>query len=654
MCALCSLTGGATMTYLDPGAGYVFASHMPALLTMLASFLGTIFLFFKNKRQFIITLLILILISVGTILFMYMRNSSKEGERVVVLGIDGLDPNIVKELMSKNALPHLKKLSQSGYFSKLTTTTPPQSPVAWASFATGLLPSGHGIYDFIERDPATYTLDLSFSTPTKNMLTTPTWWNYLTNNNIESTILFMPNTYPPSPLKGKLIAGMGVPDVLGTVGTFTLYSTKKRKLDPKWRGRLVPVSNDTSISTSLVGPRYTRFGEEKNTSIPLQIKREKGSVLVRIQKIEARIQNKTFSPWIPIEFSIDFFTNIKAMVRFYVKENSDKNMELYMSALNFDPYNSPYPISYPTNYSSDLANRYGRFYTQGLPHDTWALEEGIFTDNAYLEEGQQLLSERTKMILGELDKTKSGAFFGYVGIVDTTQHMFWKNKKPVYDLYKQLDSFVGDVEKKLKPGDTLLILSDHGFTNFDYEFNVNTWLKENGYLTLKNGYEVGEELLGNINWNKTKEYAVGYNSLYINRRGREGQGIVSETDAPKLIDEISEKLQEAVNPETGTRVIKKMYPVSGNSHAPDLILGFSAGIRSGWDSAVGSTPKDVITKRVSHWNGDHLFDASEVPGVLFSNRKLNGKKPHIIDLAPTILDFLNVPIPRSLTGQSLR
>ena len=74
-------------------------------------------------------------------------------KKVVFLGMDGLDPKVIQTLIGRDRLPHMKALSARGCFSEIQSTNPPQSPVAWASAATGLNPGHHGIYDFIARDP---------------------------------------------------------------------------------------------------------------------------------------------------------------------------------------------------------------------------------------------------------------------------------------------------------------------------------------------------------------------------------------------------------------------------------------------------------------------------------------------------------------------
>ena len=82
-------------------------------------------------------------------------------KQVVVLGFDGADPKLAAKWMAEGKLPNLARLAREGTFKPLGTTNPPESPVAWASFATGLNPGGTGIYDFLKRDPETYLPELA-------------------------------------------------------------------------------------------------------------------------------------------------------------------------------------------------------------------------------------------------------------------------------------------------------------------------------------------------------------------------------------------------------------------------------------------------------------------------------------------------------------
>ncbi len=568
-----------------------------------------------------------------------------------------------------NIFPNLHMLKEQGGYSHLQTSIPPQSPIAWASFITGVWPSGHGVYDFILRNPESYSLDLTFSNPDKNPLRVSPFWQYLEKKNIPITVLFLPDTFPPIRVKGKILAGMGVPDITGTMGAFTLItSSKNYSLDPKWRGKLVIVEDTKEIRTNIEGPKYSQLQERKTSVAPLTIekKMENKSIKITLSNQSIVLKEGDFSDWVFIDFRIDFFTTIKGMVQFYLKK-FDYDFSLYVTPINIVPDKPVFPISHPKGYASELQKKYGNFYTQGLPHDTWALEENVFDEDIFLRQAEDIFEQRKKIILGEMKKEKAGLFIGYFGILDTIQHMYWrflddhssKYQSTIETYYTKIDNAVGEIMKNLKKDDVLILLSDHGFAPFQYEFNVNSWLRDNGYLTLKDGSKIGTEYLENVDWSKTKAYAVGYNSIYLNVKGREKFGLVSDQETLNLQNKLVHELTAYTNPLSGKKTVKRVYTKEelrirqDDKEAPDLFIGYYKGIRSSWDTVIGGTPEVVTQTRNSKWSGDHLFDPTEVPGVIFMNRKATLTTPSIIDIAPTILRLFDIPLPSVFDGKAL-
>lgn len=662
--------------YIDPGTGFVFSSIVPMVLGAIATFFASI-LFFLRKKIFPFIkvhkgffFMIFLLLGIGTIIFAIKQNTMNKtiDKKVVVIGFDGLDPKIIDQGFQKGLLPNLKKLQEKGGYATLQTTMPAQSPVAWASFMTGDWPPKHGVFDFIKRDPKTYLPDLVFSDPKKRPIHSTPFWEISSKNNIPTTVLFLPDTFPAAQFKGKMVSGMGTPDILGTEGSLTLFSTKWYPLDSKWRGRLVRILDEDEVHTTVEGPKFTTLKEKKTTSIPLKIRKDAKNkiVTVLIQNQTIKLKENEFSPWIHLEFSVDFFTKIKGIAKFYLKQIGP-DLELYLSPMNFDPDSPVFPISSPKGYSKELARKYGPYSTLGLPNDTWALEENIFSEEAFLRQVDDVENERKKIILGELKKFDKGLFFGYFGVTDTIQHMYWRfledpnsnYQNTILNYYQKVDDTLGEVFKTLKDNDVLIVLSDHGFDGYGYEININTWLKEQGYLTLKKNENVGKPLLENVDWSKTKAYSMGYNGIFINMKGREGKGIVSKNEAKSLEKELAQKLMEITNPNTGKKVMKKIYTREDlgispdDTTASDIFLGYYKGIRSSWDTAIGAAPFGIILKRQSKWSGDHLFDPSEIPGVLFMNKKFHEKSPRIIDIVPTVLHFLNISSPKEIDGKNI-
>ena len=681
MCALCQLPVAheveiqyavsmlnnpqMVLNYIDPGSGYVLGSNLTAFLSIIAGgFLTSLFFlrnrifpFFTKKR---IIIILAVIAAIAGIIFFMSGQTVPKTKKVVILGFDGMDPNILEKGFENGRFPNLKKLRDTGFYSHLATTVPPQSPVAWASFITGNDPAKHGIFDFIERDPNSYSLNVVFSQEgnRRDAIKSTPFWDITTRNKIPSTVLFLPDTFePPKTFTGEMIAGMGVPDLLGTQGTFTLFTTKTYPTnDLTWRGKVIPVTKNETIDTQIEGPKYNAIDGTKVSKIPFEIKLiGKDKVEVTVQKQTFTLPKGEFSDWKRLEFSIDFFTKVKGIVKFYLK-SSDSDFELYMSPINFDPEAPLKPISAPKNFSVKLSKDFGVYSTLGLPHDTWALEENVFDEKAFLKQADSILSERRKIYYSKLDTYNNGILFAYFGMPDTISHMFWRflsdPTSPYFDTinqyYDKMDEIVGQTLKKIDNNTTLIILSDHGFYSFDYEMNINTFLMQNGYLVLKDGETESGPLYDQVDWSKTKAYAAGYNSVFFNIEGRESQGIVKKEDINALQKEIVAKLMEATNPINNEKIMKKVYSRQDlginqdDNNAPDLILGFYKGIRSSWDSGIGATTPEVVRKRTYKWSGDHLFDPTEVPGVLLSNKKIGLKNPKITNIMPMVLGIFGV------------
>jgi predicted AlkP superfamily phosphohydrolase/phosphomutase len=580
--------------------------------------------------------------------------------KVVVLAFDGMEPKLVEEGIAQGKLPNFKKLKDTGYYSRLGTTTPPQTPVAFASFITGANPAKHGVYDFIDKIVGTYDVNLVFSQLEQKKLKGTPFWEVTRKNNIPTKVLFLPDTFPPSALNGQMISGMGVPDINGTMGTFTLVSSVPQTLSQLSRGKFVKVDNAKIIRTQIEGPKYSYLNETKVTKTPLTIERSKDGVTIQLSGKKIRLKEHEFSDWINVEFRIDFFTKISGITKLYIVENSPE-FKLYIAPINFDPGNPIHPITYPASYAKDLVKKYGYFSNLGIPYDTWALEENVLDEDAFLQQAKDITDEKKKIMFGELKGFTRGLFAGYFGVTDLVQHMYWRYlsdpaspyAETIMDWYREADSIVGQTMNTLGPNDALIVLSDHGFSQYSYEINTNTWLKNHGYLTLKDGEYIGGELLEDIDWEKTKAFVTGYNSLYFNMKSREKNGIVTQSERASLEQSLIKELASFINPFTQEPVIKHVYTrqelgiVSNDLTAPDLILGFTLGARASWDTAVGAVPKEEVVTRESKWSGDHLFDATDVPGVLFSNRVLKLTNPAITDVMPAIYRLLGLSAQQS-------
>jgi predicted AlkP superfamily phosphohydrolase/phosphomutase len=675
--------------YIDPGSGFIFGQNSSLFLGVLAGLFGSLVLLIKHrfhswKRPLGACILSIILISSGVLIMKTMSALSKR--RVVVLGIDAMSADITEELMREGRLANLASLRSKGSYARLSTTNPSESIVAWSSFSTGQDPGSHGIFDFIMRNPASYSPYLALNEAVNNsksgdvIITNrkkgENFWNILSRNKVPSYIYFCPNTFPPERMMGKMVSGMGVPDISGTMGKFSFYTTKPLSPDDKEsRGRLIRVRVDKgSIEDHLYGPMVASNDAPVATRIPLKVdlnlSENKGTIILQGKSIE--LKKGAWSGWVKVSFDIGMFRKAHGILRMYLKSVTP-DFELYVSPVNFDPERPLFRISFPRGLSRELAKENGLFYTQGMPFDTWALTEGRIDEQAFLELVNEISGEHEKICFHELRKHKSGVFFYYFEALDVISHMFWRYRDPGHPLYEndprykdtivlyyeKVDQMVGKILKELDKDTVLIILSDHGFCAFRRAVNLNRWLLEQGFLALKPGYDEGGGFLENIDWSKTKAYALGFGGIYLNRIAREYYGIVAESEVKALKNELKEKLQSFLDPQTGQKAVHAVYlqeeifQGKASGDGPDLFVGFNDGYRASWQTALGGVPKTLIDENKKKWSGDHLVDPHLVPGVIFSNRKIIVKEPAITDISPTILKLYDIRFPKDIPGKPL-
>lgn len=602
--------------------------------------------------------------------------------KVIIFGVDGMDYAITKSLIDKGMLPNLSHLVKNGSFFPLATTNPPESVVAWSSFATGLNPANHGIFDFVMRNPQDYSLFLSLN-EISNLSRNPviklyrkgrSIWEILTEKNIQSYFYFCPNTFPTTLLKGIMLSGMGTPDLLGSTGSFTFYTSKPlSEDDADSRGRIIHTETyrDT-INTSIFGPKFSKRNSIEPAKIPLKIiLPDKQSAILNFQGQSIRIKTSQWSQWHRISFSISPIRKLHGIIKFYLK-SVYPDFELYISPINFDPLDPPFPISYPNNYSKKLASKTGLYYTQGMPHDTWALSENRIDEKAFLEHVDDILGERKRILEEGLKEFKSGLFFFYFETLDTVQHMFWRYTDPqsplyekdspysqvILDYYKKIDAIIGEALKNVSSDTTVLVISDHGFNSFRKSVNLNHWLMENGYLYLKKNVTESKGFLDDIDWSKTKAYSIGFGGIYLNKKGRESEGILTEEEAQSLKLEIKKsllKLKDSKNQPAINNIYlqEEVFKGTYSDDAPDLFVGFAKGFRTSWKTAIGGVASGLIEDNKKKWSGDHLIDPVLVPGVIFINRKIKINTPSIIDIAPTLLNIFDSEETERMDGRSL-
>ncbi len=587
--------------------------------------------------------------------------------------------------MGSGALPALARLREAGSYARLATTFPAQTPVAWSTFATGANPGVHGIFDFLRRDPQTYLPDLSLNRyEQKNAFVPPKAvnlrrgtpiWELLAEAGIPSAVLRCPCTYPPDPVKGRLLGGMGVPDLRGGLGTPT-YFTSRDGVIPGESERVTRVTVEGDrVRTELVGPRLPRGGDATIDFTALL--QPGGGVELRIGGHSAELSRGRWGPWLKVKFKLGLLQSVAGQVRFFLPDSSD-GFSLYASPVNFTADAPPFPISAPWDYAGELEQRIGTYYTAGMVEDHTGLVNGRIDEAAFLAQCDIVMAEREAMLELELARLDQGLLFCLFDTPDRLQHLFWRFLEPdhpanaagcdpayrtaIADHYRALDAIVARVVKAADPETLVIVLSDHGFTSFRRGVHLNGWLHRQGLLTLKGGVEPGTdsgEFFREVDWPRTKAYALGLGGIYLNRSGREGQGIVSAVDAESVAAAIQDGLRGLPDPASGQRAVRdvklkeEIYRGAATAEAPDLLALFERGYRASWTTALGGIGTGLFEDNTRRWSGDHIVDPELVPGVLFMSRPFRTGQPRMLDLAPTILGALGVPPGPEMEGANL-
>ncbi|MCB1182349.1 alkaline phosphatase family protein [bacterium] len=629
--------------------------------------------------------------------------TAADGPKVLVIGFDGMDPVLLQRFRDEGAMPNFDRFVKGGgAVTPFATSTPPQSPVAWSNFITGRDPGGHGIFDFIHRDPQTLLPFFSASEakgPTRfwrlgdwklprgsaevrNLRKGTAFWELLSDAGVDVTIFKVPSNFPPVECEARSLSGMGTPDITGNYGISTMITDDPPVNRDLGGGRVVSVYLEKGrFVADLLGPpnSYRDGDPEAKVDVTGRVDRSTRAVWLSVGDAEVVLNEGEWSDWVTVEFEmIPLLKGVRGICRFYLIEAAP-HLRLYVTPVQIDPVEPAMPISTPESYSREIADDTGLFYTQGLPDDTSALENGFFDDEGYVQQSGLVLHERLAQLGAELDRfaaLDSGLLFFYFNSPDQTCHMMWRNMDaaspthadadPAHALrirhvYEELDAALGLAMAKAGPDATVMIMSDHGFAPWNRAFHLNTWLYENGYLALQEGVAPGDvQMLNGVDWWRTKAYAIGINGLYVNLAGREQQGSVQGEEARRaLLAEIKAKLEAVVDPLDGRRAVKRadladeVYHGDLRNAGPDMVVGYYAGWRGSNESALGRIMPTVFEDNMLKWSGDHCIAADEVPGVLLANRPIARSEPALVDMAPTILKLFGVPVPPEMVGGDL-
>lgn len=569
--------------------------------------------------------------------------------------------------MGEGKLPNFSRLSSNGIFSPLQTSVPPQSPVAWTTIATGRQPGVHGVFDFLTRDAGEYL-------PKSNILKqgklgyirtfhTKTFWEVASENGIPATILKWPLTFPATPLKGSLLTGLGTPDIRGTLGIYSFFTTRDISDQGRKKGMIHRVSQTgDTVKATIVGPLKFSFRATKEATIPLEIRLGDDHIVCCLDGQTFTVPVGSWSPWIPVTFKVGLMQTAKGLCRFFL-ESIKPDFNLYMTPINIGNTVKSPPISYPPGYAGRLAQEIGPFSTLGLAEDANALDDEIIGEEAFLAGCNTIMQERESLFFSALENFTEGILACVFDTTDRIQHMFWRYidaSHPLHDIsgaakydwvipsyYERADAIVGQVLDRFGKDALILVCSDHGFASYRRSVHLNDWLVENGFMNLEPGRGVGVPLFDGVDWPATRAYALGLNSLFLNVKNRETKGVVAREQIGVLKQTLKSELKAMHD--LGEPVVREVYDVEdlggreGKREAPDLIVCYEPGYRTSWQSALGEvTGEGIFADNMRKWSGDHCCDPAAVPGIFFANEKHLLEKPHVKDVSPLILNYLHI------------
>jgi len=610
------------------------------------------------------------------------RHTTAVNKKIIVLGIDAMDAGFLERHW--DALPNLDRLRRTGDFRRMATTVPPQSPVAWSTFITGMDPGGHGVFDFVHRDPKTmqplssmseivpptHTLDIGpYQFPlwgggVKRFLRGKAFWQLLDDADVPVTLLRMPNNFPPLESKSQTLSGMGTPDMRGTFGTFTDFNDNPLEIARDVAGgRVVPVTLEHDHASLIIeGPENTLRKDHARSSVTMTVRRDPENP-VALFEVDGRkfiLRQGEWSGWIRVRFPIvPGLKSAAGMFRVFATKLNPE-FRIYVSPVNLDPAEPELPISTPASYSAELAGAIGPFYTQGIAEDTAALRAGALTREQYLQQSRSVGDEQFRMLEYALRRFQRGVLFIHFLGVDQDSHVLWGDHEDLLlKTYQRVDTEVGRV-MRAAPDATLLVISDHGFASFRRAVNLNTWLYHEGFLALDNPANLEQgEMFAHVDWSRTQAYGLGLNGLYLNLAGRERNGIVQAGERARLVDEIATRLEDLRDPLNGQRVVARAYRAREVYHgpavdsAPDIIVGWADGYRSSWQTALGAMSVKTIDDNIDEWRGDHCIAAELVPATFLSNRKSRLNDIWLGDLTVTLLHEFGVSPAAGMRGRAV-
>jgi predicted AlkP superfamily phosphohydrolase/phosphomutase len=613
------------------------------------------------------------------------------GPRLVILGFDGVDPRRVDALVARGELQHLAGLGGRGYRGPLATTNPPQSPTAWSAFATGLGAGRHGVFDFVGRDVRTYFPEIATNrythaevnggavTPAsaENLRTGDAFWDVIARAGIPVRTFNVPYAYPPPADGARSLSGLGTPDVRGTNSTFTLLTASQAAIDgkPPAGGQIAALRamGAGAWSASIAGPRVAVDGERRAAEAQVIVRQAGEKLAIEVGSSKQTLGVGETGAYVEIAFVPSPALTVRAATRFTVRRGAPEP-EIYAEPLSNTPAAPYFPVSNPPALAEELWKKHGPWKTVGWIDDTSAVGADAMDEKQFVAEAFATMRRSAEITVGALREGTDRLVVSVFTSPDRIGHMLYRHIDPAHpardakpnpelaraldDAYLEMDRIVGEVRSALSPEDKLLVMSDHGFGSFRRGFHMNSWLRANGFQVLKPGAKEGREFFQDVDWKKTKAYALGTGSIFLNIAGRERDGSVPPEQARKVAEQIAAKLKGLRDGKTpvvrGVLLGDEAYDGPRRKDAPDVRVALAEGYRASWATSLGSAPAGLFEDNTKKWSGDHASALPEdVPGILVSSAPIASDAPRIEDLAATAFAFFEVPAPAGLVGRNL-
>jgi predicted AlkP superfamily phosphohydrolase/phosphomutase len=432
---------------------------------------------------------------------------------------------------------------------------------------------------------------------------------------------------------------------------------------------------------------------ESPVRVPMRIERRERSALVTIGTQTQELAEGAWSDWFSLTFELNPLLKVHAVTRAKLVALAAPHFELYLNTVEIDPARPPFwqPISQPADFAQELATSCGTFETVGWACLTHPFKDDVIDAITFLQDIEFTTQWREKLVFDGLARDDWRLFVGIFSESDRLQHMmyqFYDPAHPLHDpvkaatrttfygeeitlaqaipaMYRKIDRLVGRVlQESLRPDDTLILCADHGFQSFRRQVHLNNWLAHEGFLVVKEGAKSFSLLGSYVDWTKTRAYALGLGTIYINTMGGESKvGCVKPEDRLAVAREIAARFVEARDPSTGDKLGRSADIVSEIHHGPhqhleaDLSVGFEANYRVSWATSSGGLsardgkPGPFVVDNDKNWSGDHVsVDTELVRGIFFSNRKcaLPSAGVDLLHIAPTVLAALGVKVPVEL------